>query len=285
MPSQRVLEEKRKIIEKIKNLAKQYKVVGIIDFSNLPARQLQDMKAKLRSIAVIYMTKKRLIKIALKELEEEGIKNILKLSETLDGQPAMIFTNENPFKLFKILKENQSNAPIKAGQVTPNDIVVRAGKTNFTPGPIIGELGAFRIKTGVEGGKVVIKEDVVVAKKGDVVNEKLAGILQRLGIEPMKIGLKIQSVLEDGVIYTPDVLDISTEEILSNMAKLHSEAFTLAMEIGYICKDTVELLLQKAYREARTLGIEQGILSKELIEDIISRVELQAQALKQKTEG
>jgi large subunit ribosomal protein L10 len=42
--------------------------------------------------------------------------------------------------LYKILQKSKSSAPAKAGQTAPNDIYVKAGKTSFAPGPIIGEL-------------------------------------------------------------------------------------------------------------------------------------------------
>ena len=47
--------------------------------------------------------------------------------------------------------------------------MIPAGPTPFAPGPIIGELGMLKIKAGIEAGKVVIKEDAHVAKKGDVI--------------------------------------------------------------------------------------------------------------------
>ena len=62
MPSEKSLKKKRKIIEYIKKLAKEYKVIGIVDFTNLPSRQLTDMRLKLRGKAKIFMTKKRIAK-------------------------------------------------------------------------------------------------------------------------------------------------------------------------------------------------------------------------------
>ncbi len=281
MPSPRVLEEKRKIIEKIVDYAEKYKLIGIVDFYGLPARQLQDMREKLREKATIIMTKKTLMKRALEEIEKKGKENVTKLLDHLDGQPAFIFTNENPFRLFKLLKENQSPAPIKPGQVAPEDIYVRAGKTNFTPGPIIGELGAFKIKTGVEGGKVVIKEDVCVAKKGEVVNEKLANILQRLGIEPMKIGLKLLAIWEDKIIYTPEILDVSTEEILKQIEENARASFILAVEISYLCKETIQPLIIKAHNDALLLALEREILTKDTLDKILAKAHAQALALQE----
>ena len=45
------------------------------------------------------------------------------------------------------LEKSKSNAPAKPGQTAPSDLVLPAGETPFTPGPMIGELGQLGIKT------------------------------------------------------------------------------------------------------------------------------------------
>ena len=179
-----VAEYKKRIVENIVKLAKEYPIVGAVNMENLPAPQLQAMKAQLRGKVVLVMTKKRLIKIALEKLKSER-KDIEKLEEHLNGMPALIFTGESPFKLSRILQKNKSKAPAKGGQIAPRDIMVNKGSTGFAPGPIIGELGMVGIKTGVEGGKVAVKEDTVVVRQGEQIKPKVAEILTRLGIEPM----------------------------------------------------------------------------------------------------
>jgi large subunit ribosomal protein L10 len=42
----------------------------------------------------------------------------------MEGQPALIFTDMNPFKLYKILEDSKTQAPAKAGNIAPSDIVV-----------------------------------------------------------------------------------------------------------------------------------------------------------------
>jgi len=155
------------------------------------------MREKLRGKVDIFMTKKRLMKIAFDQAKKDknGIEN---LGDYFKGMPALVFTRDNPFTLFKILKENKSNAPAKGGQTAPHDIEVKAGGTSFAPGPIIGELGAFGIKTGVEGGKIAIKADKVVCKEGEVISSALAGILTRLGVNPMEVGLDLVGIYENG---------------------------------------------------------------------------------------
>ena len=220
---------------------------------NLPAKQLGSMRAQLRGKVILLMTKKRFMRLAIEKSKKQNIKE---LEKYIKGMPALIFTQENPFSLFKLLKKNKSNAPIKAGQKAPNDLVVPAGPTSFSPGPIIGELGGFRIKAGIEDGKVAIKEDAVVAKEGEEVSDKLAGLLTRLGIEPMEIGLDLVAVYEKGEILTKEVLDIDEEAFMNNIKTVASESFNLAMFIGYPNKDTIEPLLSKAHREARAVAKE-----------------------------
>ncbi len=243
--------------------------IGVVNMENLPARQLQTMRASLREKGIVLkMTKARLIKKAFAQSSKPGIEQ---LAQHFRGMPALIFTKENPFALFKLLKKSQSKAPIKAGQTAPDDIIVPAGPTSFAPGPIIGELGSVGVKAGIEDGKVAIKQDSKVASAGDVISAKLAGLLTRLGIEPMRIGLDLLAVYEDGEILTRDVLDIDEEQFLRDLTSAHSDAFALAMSIAYATEETVRPLLQQAFMDAVTLALERGIVNGETIRPLMGK--------------
>lgn len=271
---------KRKTVEDFKKLIAEYPIIAAVNMEGLPTPQLQAIRAKLRETVVLRMAKRRLLKLALESSDKPEIKELL---QHLKGMPALLFTKDNPFKLFKILKQNKSSAPAKAGQVAPKDVLVTAGPTNFAPGPIIGELGAFQIKTGVEGGKLAIKEDVVVAKEGDVISSGLASVLTRLGIEPMEVGLDLVAVYDTGVIYTKSVLDVDETKLQSEAELFAAQAFNLAMNAGILVKETVEPLLTKAAAEARTLALEQNILTKETAEALVTKAAAQATSLQQNT--
>ena len=208
------------------------------------------MRANLRDKVVLKVAKGRIIKKAI-EIAKADVKGIEQLEEHMRGMPALLFTKDNPFSLFKTLKKNKSAAPAKAGSIAPNDITVSAGPTSFAPGPIIGELGAFGIKTGVADGKLEIKEDAVVAKEGEEISGDLAGILSRLGIEPMEVGLDLTAVYDQGVIYPKSVLDVDEDKIMADAMLFASQAFNLAMEAGILVKETVEPLVVKAANEAK----------------------------------
>ena len=276
-----VSEKKKKIVNELVKLLQEYRVVGIVDMNNLPAPQLQKMRALLKGKVLIRMAKKSLMRIAFERVKDKK-QNIQLLEEHLEGMPALILTNEDPFKLSRILQENMSPAPAKPGQVAPEDIVVPKGKTNFPPGPIISELGSVGIKAGIEGGKVAIKEDAVVVKKGEVINAKVASVLSRLGIEPMKVGLRIVAAYDNGEIFKADVLRIDTEQVLDNMKQAASMAYYLALGLNYPTKETIQAIITRTYQQAKQLALETNYLTKETVGIVLAKAENAAKLLSEK---
>ena len=274
-----VSEKKKVVVKEIVDNLKKYPLVAAIDMENLPTPQLQKMRAQLRGTTVLTVAKRRLIKIALKEAEKDK-KGIVALEPYLKGMPALLFAKDNPFALFNTLKKSKSKAPAKAGQEAPNDIMISAGPTPFAPGPIISELAMLGLKTGVENGKVAVKEDKVVIKAGETINAKAAELLTRLGIEPMEVGLNLTACFENGEILTKDVLDIDEEAYFNNFAAAGSESFNLAMFIGYPCKETIEPMLAKAHNDARAVALSENIITDETVNEIISKAEAQAVSVK-----
>jgi len=275
----KIPDKKLKIVQEFKDLVKTNPIIGIVNMENLPAKQLQNMREQLRDMVVIKMTKKRLIKIALDSAKADKA-GIEKLLDRLRGMPAMIFTKDNPFTLYKKLDANKSSAPAKAGQTANNDIIIPAGPTPFSPGPIIGELGALKIKAGIENGKVAIKEDSLVVKEGEQISAEIAGILTRLGIEPMEIGLDIVAVYENGEIYAKDVLAIDEDKYVADLKSAGIDAFSLAISIGYATSDTIKMMLQKAYSDAKAVGLSQSIEADDILKILIAQAESEMNGLK-----
>lgn len=269
---------KKQTVKQLVDLFKKYPIVAAVNMENLPAPQLQKIRESLRADVVIVMAKRRLIKLAVEAVKKEK-QGIEQLEPHLIGMPALMFTSKNPFILYKTLQKNKSKAPAKAGQTAPNDIKVSAGPTPFAPGPVIGELGSCGLKTGIENGKVIIKEDKIVVKAGEVVSTKLAGLLARLGIEPMEIGLNVTAAYEKGTIFTRDVLGVDEKEYLDKINTAAQWALNLGVEAGIYNRDTVELMLGKAFTNAKGLAVEQYILADMVVGDVLARVERQAACL------
>lgn len=271
---------KKQEVEEIKELVENNSIFGIVDLENLPTLQYQRIRKGLKNVK-IKMVKKRLIKIALDQLKDKK-KNIEQISEKIKGMPALIFTEDNPFKLYKEIDRNKSKAFAKAGQVAPGDIIVPGGPTPFAPGPIIGELGSFGIKTEVKEGKVAVKEKKLLVKEGELINGKVAGLLQQLGIEPMEVGLNLIVVYENGIIFDKKILEVDEKEYVTNLQLLHNEAFNLSIVISYVNKDNIRLLLRRAFRESILLMDSQNIITNENIKKIIGKVDKEINYLKEK---
>lgn len=273
-----VSESKKQEVQGLVNDIKGYPMVGVVNFQNLPTQQLQQMRALLlKNDVKIVMSRKKLLKLALKESKQENAEQLI---EKIKGMPALIFSKSNPFTLYAIIQKNKSEAPAKAGHIAPKDIVVSAGPTNFAPGPIISELAAVGIKTKVEDGKLAIIDDVVVAKEGDEISPKLAETLKRLDIKPMEIGLDLVAVLEDGIVFESKQLRVDEDEYAQKMTTAAQWAMNLAIESSYLTEETTELLIQKAFREAKAVALESGIITLETLNELLAKSEQEALSVK-----
>lgn len=274
----RAAPKKKNTVKSIVDNIKKYPIIGIVNMENLPTPQLQRMREQLRGKVEILMTKRRLILKSFDQIKDKPA--FEKLKDTMRGMPALLFTKENPFSLFKTLKQNKSKAPAKAGQTAPSDIIVPAGQTSFAPGPVIGELGALGIKSAVEGGKIAIKSDTKVASEGAVISEKLASMLTRLGIEPMEIGLDLLAVYENGTIYPKSVLDVDEKQFMTNLMLSASQAQNLAMEAGYATPDTIKPMIQRTYRAAKEIAKKGKFMADEIAAELVEQAEREMLALK-----
>ncbi|RLG39268.1 MAG: 50S ribosomal protein L10 [Candidatus Alkanophagales archaeon] len=303
-----VKEWKKEEVAKLKERVEAHKTVGVAGIREISARQLQQIRRDLKDKITIKVAKNSLITRALAGSKHEG------LIPYVQDQTALIFTNLDAFKLYKILEEGKTPAPIKAGAVAPCDIVVEKGPTPFKPGPIVGELQNVGIPATIEGGKIVVKETTVVVKEGERVPPKIAEILKRLEIYPVKVGLDLRAACdEDGVTYTPDLLRIDEEKYFADLAGAVGNAYSLlfairddyptsytaplfltdaaraayalAVEARYPTKETIEVLLQDACHRALSLAVEACTYEKEAMPFILARAYLYSQALAKIVEG
>jgi len=275
----KVAQYKKDVVKKLSKQLEESPIIGVLNMENLPASALQVMRGKLRGKAEMFMTKKRFMKIAFEEAEKKR-QGLSVLVPHLKGMPALMFTKDNPFAIYKLIKKSKSPAYAKAGQTAPRDLIAKAGPTPFAPGPVIGELGALGIKAGVEAGKVAIKADKVLTKEGEVITDKVASLLMRLDVKPMEIGLDITAILENGTVYARNVLDIDEDRFMADLSNAAAWSRNLAMEMAYPAKDIIEDLLALAYRESKALGTEANILSPDMMPDLLAKAHMQMNAVK-----
>ena len=273
---------KLKEVEQTAKVLTEYPTIAVVNMENLPTRQLQIIRANLKGRAVIKLTKKRLMQRALEGCANKKAKELVSY---MQGVPALLLSNLDAFELFKILKDSQTAAPAKVGQVAPADILVPAGPTPFAPGPIIAELSAAGIKAAIEEGKVVIKQDSLVVKKGEPVPAVAASILTRLGIESMRVGLNLVVALDGSDIFTKEILDIDPAEYVQKLQSAHSNAFKLAIAQCIVTAESVGYLIRQACTQADHLALSQSIPTANTAKALVVRAHTQAQILEKKVKG
>lgn len=245
-----VAEWKKKEVRELKELIESYPVIGVVDFHEIPSKQIHQIRKNLKGKAEIKMSRKTLMERAFEESEKEGVEQ---LKGKMGEMPALIFSNLNPFRLAKILRENTQKAKAKPGMTAPKDIEVEPGSTPFRPGPVLSKFGNLGIPTDVEKGKVVIKEKTIVAEKGEKVSNEAANLLTKFGIKPREIGLTLNAAWEEGKIYEEDELRIEPKEWISKLQKAQSEVLNLAVNTGIYTKGSTRIMIWKAENESKAL--------------------------------
>ncbi|NOQ54468.1 MAG: 50S ribosomal protein L10, partial [Thermoplasmata archaeon] len=273
-----VIKWKMDRVEELTDAMTSSPVVGIVDIHGIPAKQLSKMRARLRGRVGLLVTKRTLIDMALDKAAESrpGIDG---LKEAAEGQVGLVFTEENPFKLFKLMERTKTASPAKGGEEAPNDIVIKAGDTAFKPGPVIREFQNVGIPAAIERGKVVIKKDAVLVKAGEPIPKDLASVLPRLDILPLMLGLDLQAAYEDGIVYQPDVLDVDTDALMGQMSAGAAAAFNLAVYARIFNQATIMPMLAEGKTFAFNLAVETDIMTPETVEPILARANAKAMAL------
>ncbi|MCK5474726.1 MAG: 50S ribosomal protein L10 [Candidatus Aenigmarchaeota archaeon] len=266
-------------IKKVDELAEDFKnnkVACMIDLHDLPAADLLSIKTAIKKVAKLKMTKKRVIERAFEKSGKKGVCGLMALNPKI---PAIIITDENPFKIYSMLEKNKSPALAKAGDIAPEDIVIPKGDTGLPPGPAIADLQKAGLKAAIKGQSISVMEEKVVAKKGDEITSAVCDVLSKLNIKPMEIGINMIGAWEDGIIYEKDILAVDGKEYERKIIQACSGAFNLAYNANYLTSEIAPLKITEAHLNALNLAVNAGIISKETVEIFIQKARAQLGAL------
>jgi large subunit ribosomal protein L10 len=269
---------KKEAVAKLATHISDCKVVGIINIRGIPAPAFQTMRSNLREHVHITMLKNSLMKLAILEAakKRDGIGG---LADSVDDQCAIVTSDLNPFRLCKQLSATKTKMPAKGGETSPEDIEIKAGDTPFKPGPVVGELQKAGLPAAIEQGKVVIKRDKVLVKKGDDIPRDVALVLSKLEIFPITVGLDLRVAFEDGTLYAKDVLEVDDLEYLARVRLAAASALNLSVYAGYATAVSVRPLLAKAHTNALNLAVNSGVVNAETIKLMLAKASSQMMAL------
>lgn len=268
-------EWKREEVDALVETIESYDSIGVVNIAGIPSRQLQAMRADLWPDTELRVSRNTLLVRALEEVDEGAEE----LTEHLAGQVGIIGTNDNPFTLYQTLEASKTPAPINAGEVAPNDIVIPEGDTGVDPGPFVGELQTIGANARIQEGSIQVLEDSVVTEEGETVSNDVANVLAELGIEPKEVGLDLRGVFSEGVLFTPDELEIDVEEYRADIQSAASAARNLSINATYPTAQTAPSLIAKATGEAKSVALSGAVESPDVLGELVGKADGQVQAL------
>lgn len=267
MSMRQVITEKAEEAEELKGLILKHKVIGAANLEKVRAAQLQELRRKLENSAHLRVVKNTIMKRAIAQCK--GKPQLKKFEKHLSGPNIFLFTGLNPFKLVLLLQKSKVKTTARAGDIAAEDVVVPAGNTGLPPGPIISQLNAVGLPTRIESGSVYITRDTTAVKKGEVIDVRLAGVLSKLGIKSVEVGLTMKVAYDDGNIITQDQMKIDLEKTRQTIKEAHGSAFNLSLNAAYPLPENVRFLLQAVHYEAYKLALNSNISTPDTIADLI----------------
>jgi large subunit ribosomal protein L10 len=273
-------EDKRKQFNRIKELASKYDVVALANLNKVRSTQIMELRRKFRGELVLAVAKNRIAAKALDSVKKENLKA---LSPSLTGQNLFLFTNMNPFKLNLLLEKGKIYLPAKAGDVATEEIIIPAGNTGIPPGPVLSEFKDSKVITRIESGSIWVTKDTVVAGPGDLINTRLASLLSKLGMKPIKAGMALSMVYWNGLLIAEKEVRLDIDGFINDIGLSARQAFGVAFEAKYPAKEVLTVILVDSMTKALAVAAKANYVTKETAAAILKNAELDAYKLMELT--
>ena len=271
--------KKTRMYQQLQELPKKYSVLALVRMEKVRGSQLLPLRKKLQGEVEIVSIKDKVAKLAL---VKAGITGVDKLSEKVKGQCVFMFTNMSPFKLNVLLGKNKVMLFARGGDTASMDVVIPPKNTGIAPGPMLTDFKENGIATKIDQGTIWIMKETIPVKKGEVISEKLAGLLSKLDIKAIEAGIVLNAALEEGLVYQQEEMIIDVEKFRNDLAQAHQEAVSLSIEAAYITADNIKQILAKASQSARSVSTEAGYLTEDTKEQVLQKAHGQAQGVASK---
>ena len=258
--------KKRLMYQEMMKFPKEYNALAISNLNKVRANQLMQLRKKFRSDIKFRVVKNKVVQRAFEKIDDIPLP---KFSNKLEGQCLLLFTNTNPFRLNLIFDKSKIFLAAKGGDIAPTEIIIPAGNTGITPGPVLSEFKESNVPTKIDQGSIWVVKDTRVAKPGDQISQKLASLLSKLDIKPIEAGISVSCALADGLFFTEEDLKIDLDFYFDEIARGALEGLNLAIACGYLAPETVRPLILQSGQEALNLSVSAGYLTKDNINTIL----------------
>jgi len=255
MATKKSKDRKYQLADELKQHFKDYTKLFLVDADNVGSNQLHQIRAALRGKALVYCGKNTQMRRVIRELEDEGMKQLEKIRLSLKLNLAIVFTNEDLPSIRDLILDNKVAAPARAGSLAQCDVIVPAGVTGMEP-TMTSFLQALNIPSKITKGSIEILNNVDLIKEGDKCEASQCALLEKLAIKPFSYGLKVKVVYDDGSMYDPAVLDITDDDILASFAAGVKNIAAISIETGIPTVASVPYSILLAFKNLLAIAAE-----------------------------
>jgi len=188
----------------------------LVGADNVGSNHMQAIRRDLRGKGELLMGKNTMIRKAIKGHLAQN-PQLECLLPHINGNIGFVFTNADLKTIRDEVANNTLRAPARVGSLAPIDVFLPAGNTALDPSQT-NFMQALNIATRINKGVIEIINQVHLIKAGEKVGGSEAALLQKLEIKPFFYGLKPVMVYENGSSFTPELLDITDDQILAKFA-------------------------------------------------------------------
>jgi len=216
---------------KLVSLLDEYPKCFIVGADNVGSKQMQEIRIALRGQAVVLMGKNTMMRKAIRGHVEKN-PDLERLLPHIKQNVGFVFTNQDLMEVRDLLLANKVKAPAKAGALAPLDVMVPAQNTGMGPEKT-SFFQALSIPTKITKGTIEIIQDVPLITAGDRVGMSEATLLNMLKISPFTYGLAIQKVYDAGTVFSPEILDITDDDLKARFMQGVANVAAVCLTIGY----------------------------------------------------
>jgi len=240
----------------LEKLLSNYSRMFVVELDNVTSNQMHQVRMAMRGKAEMFVGKNTMVRFVIKKFGEEHKNQALfALADELEGNVALIFTNEDLRDIRPIILANRKEAPARVGSVAQRTVIVPAGPTGLEPTQT-SFFQALQIPTKINKGAVEIMNDVTILTEGHKCGASQVALLNKLNIRPFSYGLVIRKLYDDGSVLTPSILDISKDDIKDILVSAIQNIAAVGLATGIPNKASFPHILADAFKNLLAVAVE-----------------------------
>jgi len=238
-------------------LLDEYPKCFLVGADNVSSKQMQQIRMSMRGFGVVLMGKNTMMRKAIRGHMNNN-PDLERLLPHIKGNIGFVFTNGDLIEVRDKLLENKVAAPARAGAIAPVDVIVPAQNTGLGPEKT-SFFQALAIPTKISRGTIEIINDVKLLKPGDKVGASESTLLNMLKISPFTYGLEIEQVYDQGTVFSPEVLDITDDDIRAKFMEGVRNVASVCLQIGYPTVASVPHSIVNGFKNLLAIAAETEI--------------------------